>query len=339
MTQTRSCTVFVGNVPYDAQEDELRNIFSRVGSVESFRLVYDKDTKQPKGYGFCDYSDADTALSAIRNLNDVECNGRRLRIDLADNALRNREIGGQKVIPPLPLPAPEPPPRPALPPVTSGPPAGPPPPAALPSPVTAAPPRPQLPPPGAQWPATTPPPAFAGEGVTAASTSETAFSDVSAHNEIAQTIAMMPRAQLQLCLGSMQQLVAEAPESARALLQEKPQLCYALLYAQFVLGLNLVPSFPPSSEEIQSLKSEGAGGPVASAGSNLVNGPPRSAVPGALFSLPRPVHQTGLPPTALGSTISGTQSNLPGAETGLAPKGSMPRPSSTLLPPRATLPS
>merc|ERR1719245_361168 len=107
MNQCKSCTVFIGNIPYDAQVDDLKNIFSRVGSVESLRLVYDKDTKQPKGYGFCDYSDADTALSAIRNLNDVECNGRRLRIDLADNALRSRELGPKAASPvSLPLPTP-----------------------------------------------------------------------------------------------------------------------------------------------------------------------------------------------------------------------------------------
>eukprot|EP00406_Dinophysis_acuminata_P055919 CAMPEP_0179297712 /NCGR_PEP_ID=MMETSP0797-20121207/45611_1 /TAXON_ID=47934 /ORGANISM="Dinophysis acuminata, Strain DAEP01" /LENGTH=117 /DNA_ID=CAMNT_0021007061 /DNA_START=44 /DNA_END=393 /DNA_ORIENTATION=- len=117
MSQTKSCTVFIGNIPYDAQEDDLKSIFSRVGSVDSLRLVYDKDTKQPKGYGFCDYSDADTALSAIRNLNDVEYSGRRLRIDLADNALRARELGGPKAAAPLPAPsAPDPQVRPALPP-------------------------------------------------------------------------------------------------------------------------------------------------------------------------------------------------------------------------------
>merc|ERR550532_2804555 len=107
MAQARSCTVFIGNIPYDAQEDDLRNIFNRVGAVESLRLVYDKDTKQPKGYGFCDYSDPDTAMSAVRNLNEVECNGRRLRIDLADNALRSREAQRSAGPPPPRPPAEE----------------------------------------------------------------------------------------------------------------------------------------------------------------------------------------------------------------------------------------
>jgi len=80
----RSSTIFVGNIAYGTSEDELKEIFGRVGAIASLRLVYDKDTKQPKGYGFCDYQDPDSAVRAVKELSDAECNGRRLRIDLAD---------------------------------------------------------------------------------------------------------------------------------------------------------------------------------------------------------------------------------------------------------------
>merc|ERR1711972_706303 len=72
----------------------------------------------------------------------------------------------------------------------------------------------------------------------------------------------MPQAQLQLCLGAMQRLAVEAPENARALLQENPQLCYALLHAQLLLGLTLEPSQPPASEEIDQLRAEAAQRPA-----------------------------------------------------------------------------
>jgi cleavage stimulation factor subunit 2 len=49
-------------------------------------LVFDRETGKPKGYGFCEYKDADTALSAMRNLNGYEMNGRALRVDFAENA-------------------------------------------------------------------------------------------------------------------------------------------------------------------------------------------------------------------------------------------------------------
>lgn len=48
-----------------------------------FRLVYDRESGKPKGYGFCEYKDQETALSAMRNLNGYEIGGRTLRVDNA----------------------------------------------------------------------------------------------------------------------------------------------------------------------------------------------------------------------------------------------------------------
>ncbi|XP_063974332.1 cleavage stimulation factor subunit 2-like isoform X2 [Diachasmimorpha longicaudata] len=76
-------SVFVGNIPYEATEENLKDIFSEVGPVLSFKLVYDRETGKPKGYGFCEYKDQETALSAMRNLNSYEIGGRTLRVDNA----------------------------------------------------------------------------------------------------------------------------------------------------------------------------------------------------------------------------------------------------------------
>ncbi|CAH0387532.1 unnamed protein product [Bemisia tabaci] len=76
-------SVFVGNIPYEATEERLKEIFSEVGPVLSFKLVYDRETGKPKGYGFCEYKDQETALSAMRNLNGCEISGRSLRVDNA----------------------------------------------------------------------------------------------------------------------------------------------------------------------------------------------------------------------------------------------------------------
>lgn len=76
-------SVFVGNIPYEATEEKLKDIFSEVGPVLSFKLVYDRETGKPKGYGFCEYKDQETALSAMRNLNGYEIGGRTLRVDNA----------------------------------------------------------------------------------------------------------------------------------------------------------------------------------------------------------------------------------------------------------------
>ncbi|XP_026818377.1 cleavage stimulation factor subunit 2-like [Rhopalosiphum maidis] len=76
-------SVFVGNIPYEATEEKLKDIFNEVGPVISFKLVYDRETGKPKGYGFCEYKDQETALSAMRNLNGYEIGGRTLRVDNA----------------------------------------------------------------------------------------------------------------------------------------------------------------------------------------------------------------------------------------------------------------
>uniref|UniRef100_A0A8C4X090 Cleavage stimulation factor subunit 2 tau variant n=1 Tax=Eptatretus burgeri TaxID=7764 RepID=A0A8C4X090_EPTBU len=85
-------SVFVGNIPYEATEEQLRDIFSEVGLVVSFRLVYDRETGKPKGYGFCEYRDQETALSAMRNLNAREFSGRPLRVDNAASEKNKEEL-------------------------------------------------------------------------------------------------------------------------------------------------------------------------------------------------------------------------------------------------------
>ncbi|KXJ24390.1 cleavage stimulation factor subunit 2 [Exaiptasia diaphana] len=87
-------SVFVGNIPYEASEEQLKEIFSEVGPVVSFRLVFDRETGKPKGYGFCEYKDQETALSAMRNLNGYELNGRALRVDSAASEKNKEEMRG-----------------------------------------------------------------------------------------------------------------------------------------------------------------------------------------------------------------------------------------------------
>ena len=84
-------SVFVGNIPYEVTEEKLKEIFSAVGPVLSFKLVYDRENGKPKGYGFAEFADPETASSAMRNLNGYEIGGRTLRVDSASTSGSNQQ--------------------------------------------------------------------------------------------------------------------------------------------------------------------------------------------------------------------------------------------------------
>ena len=60
------------------------------------RLVYDRETGKPKGYGFCEYNDTETAQSALRNLNNHDFNGRPLRVGVAAGEGNKDEMQGMQ---------------------------------------------------------------------------------------------------------------------------------------------------------------------------------------------------------------------------------------------------
>lgn len=66
--------------------------------LDVFRLVYDRETGKPKGYGFCEYQDQETALSAMRNLNGREFSGRALRVDNAASEKNKEELKSKDFI-------------------------------------------------------------------------------------------------------------------------------------------------------------------------------------------------------------------------------------------------
>jgi len=85
MADEESSCIFFGNIPYDATEDELKDTFKMAGPFQLFRLKLDTKTNQPRGYGFCQYLDADIASSALRNLKKFDIKGRSLKVDFASD--------------------------------------------------------------------------------------------------------------------------------------------------------------------------------------------------------------------------------------------------------------
>uniref|UniRef100_A0A7E4VN92 RRM domain-containing protein n=1 Tax=Panagrellus redivivus TaxID=6233 RepID=A0A7E4VN92_PANRE len=91
-------SVFVGNIAYAVTEEELTDLFKTVGQVIKFRLVRDRDTQKPKGFGFCEFTDVATAETAIRNLNNFDFHGRLLKVDSAVNSSQEKNTGGDDFI-------------------------------------------------------------------------------------------------------------------------------------------------------------------------------------------------------------------------------------------------
>jgi RNA recognition motif-containing protein len=81
--------IYVGNLPFSANEDEVRNLFATHGNVHSVTLVTDRETGRPRGFGFVEM-DADAAQTAIDAINGTDFNGRTLNV----NEAKERKSGG-----------------------------------------------------------------------------------------------------------------------------------------------------------------------------------------------------------------------------------------------------
>jgi RNA recognition motif-containing protein len=87
-------TIYVGNLPFDATEQDVRALFERHGQVESVKLINDRETGKPRGFGFVDMPQAQ-AQGAIAALNGFAMNGRALRVNEAqERPQRPRSNGG-----------------------------------------------------------------------------------------------------------------------------------------------------------------------------------------------------------------------------------------------------
>jgi cold-inducible RNA-binding protein len=86
--------LYVGNLPYGFTDNDLQNLFTAHGTVQSAQVIMDRDTGRSKGFGFVEMSDGTEADAAIATLNGQDVNGRKLTV----NEARPREDrgGGQR---------------------------------------------------------------------------------------------------------------------------------------------------------------------------------------------------------------------------------------------------
>ncbi|HEY2383524.1 MAG TPA: hypothetical protein VGK48_20310 [Terriglobia bacterium] len=84
-----SVRLFVGNLPYDATEDEIRQHFSAVGTLSYVSIPLDRETGRKRGFAFVEFADAAQAQAAIQQFNNQPFKGRSLAV----NEARAREAG------------------------------------------------------------------------------------------------------------------------------------------------------------------------------------------------------------------------------------------------------
>jgi RNA recognition motif-containing protein len=83
--------LFVGNLPFSAEEQQIRELFERNDLVvEDVKLITDRDTGRPRGFGFVEMGSSEDADKAIQALNGYEMDGRQLNV----NEARERSGGG-----------------------------------------------------------------------------------------------------------------------------------------------------------------------------------------------------------------------------------------------------
>jgi hypothetical protein len=78
-----SNTLYVGNLPFTAEEGEIEQVFSVAGTVTRVKLVMDRDTGRPRGFAFVEMATPEEAKAAMEQLDGHEMGGRRMRVDLA----------------------------------------------------------------------------------------------------------------------------------------------------------------------------------------------------------------------------------------------------------------
>ncbi|MGQ9659065.1 MAG: RNA recognition motif domain-containing protein [Thermochromatium sp.] len=86
--------IYVGNLPYSVDNDELRNIFGQFGELASAEVIKDKFSGQSKGFGFVDMPNHSEANAAIKALNDTEMKGRKLTVNEARPRAERPRVGG-----------------------------------------------------------------------------------------------------------------------------------------------------------------------------------------------------------------------------------------------------
>ena len=77
-------TIYVGNLSFDAEVEDLQQLFAEYGSVRKCTLPLDRETGRKRGFAFIEMAEANDETKAINDLQDVEWMGRMIRVNKAE---------------------------------------------------------------------------------------------------------------------------------------------------------------------------------------------------------------------------------------------------------------
>jgi len=83
--------IFVGNLAFNATDQDLRQLFEQYGVVDKINVITDRDTGRSKGFGFVEMPDSTASKAAIQGLNGKELEGRALTVNEAKPREPRRE--------------------------------------------------------------------------------------------------------------------------------------------------------------------------------------------------------------------------------------------------------
>ena len=84
-------TIFVGNLSWDTEEEDLRDLFKSYGEVTKCSIPLERDSGRKRGFGFVDMTSESSEKTAIDDLQDVEWMGREIRVNKAEQKDRSRK--------------------------------------------------------------------------------------------------------------------------------------------------------------------------------------------------------------------------------------------------------
>ena len=83
--------LFIRGINYKSEEDDIRNTFSKYGEIVFCKILRDKETNKSKGIGFVKFQEKSQAYNAMKDSDNIECQGRKLKINYSINKNNNRD--------------------------------------------------------------------------------------------------------------------------------------------------------------------------------------------------------------------------------------------------------